>query len=184
MKIHPLFLAVALTAVSLLPSRAAAADTDAGTPLITDKSQLSSPFSDYLEGTDIGALIDGNVSTFWHSDWHNQIEGDFHWIDIDLQQEVKGLMTLYMHRRNAENDHPTSVVVSTSTDGTDWQVADTVVLPYTGFNGVNSDPWAVKDPVRYLRFTVIDCAGSGTGFRKIWHAAELQVYLLLSLIHI
>lgn len=178
MKIHPLFLAVALTAVSLLPSRAAAADTDAGTPLITDKSQLSSPFSDYLEGTDIGALIDGNVSTFWHSDWHNRTEGDFHWIDIDLQQEVKGLMTLYMHRRNAENDHPTSVVVSTSTDGTDWQVADTVVLPYTGFNGVNSDPWAVKDPVRYLRFTVIDCAGSGTGFRKIWHAAELQVYLL------
>ena len=70
---------MALTAVSLLPSHAAAADTDAGIPLITDKSQLSSPFSDYLEGTDIGALIDGNVSTFWHSDWHNRTEGDFHY---------------------------------------------------------------------------------------------------------
>ena len=47
------------------------AQGDEMTPLITDVSQLSSPFSDYLEGTDIGALIDNDPYTFWHSDWHN-----------------------------------------------------------------------------------------------------------------
>lgn len=171
-------MAVGLSVVSLLTSHAALANDDAGTPLIIAKSQLSSPFSDYLEGADIGALIDGNVNTFWHSDWHNQTEGDYHWIDIDLTQEVKGLMTLYMYRRNASNDHPTSVVVSGSTDAANWQVLDTVAMPYTGINGVNSEPWAVENPVRYLRLTVIDCTGAGVGFRKIWHAAELQVYLL------
>lgn len=146
-----------------------------GTPLIVDKSQLSSPFGDYLEGTDLGLLIDGNVNTFWHTDWHNRVPGDYHWVDVDLQKEVKGLLSLYMYRRNTYNDHPTRVAVSGSLDGENWKELATVDLPYQGVGEVWSEPWAVKEPVRYLRFTVVDCYGVGTGFRKIWHAAEMQV---------
>lgn len=149
-----------------------------GTPLIVDKSQLSSPFGDYLEGTDLGMLIDRDVNTYWHTDWHNRVPGDYHWVDVDLQQEVKGVFSLYMYRRNTSNDHPTRVEVSGSTDGVNWKVLDTVDLPYQGVGEVWSDPWVIKEPVRNLRLTVVDCQGTGTGFRKIWHAAELQVCLL------
>lgn len=145
-------------------------------PLITDVSQLSSPFSDYQEGTDIGALIDNNTSTFWHSDWHNQTTGDVHWVDVALKEPVKGIVYLYMHRRNASNDHPTKVVISGSTNGTTWNEIFTADLPYQGFSAVMSEPFAISEPVSHIRLTVTDCTGSSIGFRKIWHAAEIQLY--------
>ena len=147
-------------------------------PLITDVSQLSSPFSDYQEGTDIGALIDNNTSTFWHSDWHNQTTGDVHWVDVALNEPVKGLVYLYMHRRNASNDHPTKVVISGSSNGTTWSEIITAELPYQGFSAVTSEPFVISNPVRHIRLAVTDCTGSSTGYRKIWHAAEIQLYLM------
>ena len=145
-------------------------------PLITDVSQLSSPFSDYQEGIDIGALIDDNTSTFWHSDWHNQTTGDVHWVDVSLKEPVKGLFYLYMHRRKASNDHPTKVVISGSTNGSTYSEIYTAELPYQGFTAVTSEPFAISKPVSYIRLAVTDCAGSSTGYRKIWHAAEIQLY--------
>ena len=154
------------------------AQDDGMRPLITDVSQLSSPFSDYQEGTNIGALIDNNTGTFWHTDWHNQTTGDLHWVDVHLNKPVKGLICLYMHRRNASNDHPTEIVISGSNDGTTWSDITTVTLPYQGFTGVTSDPFIITNEVSYLRLTVTNCQGASTGFRKIWHAAEIQLYLI------
>ena len=148
---------------------------DGAKKLVTDVAQLSSPFSDYQEGTDIGALIDGNISTFWHSDWHNQTTGNLHWVDIALKEPVEGLICLYMHRRNASNDHPTKIVVSGSTNGTTWKEITTIEFPYQGFNGLTSEPFPVKQEVNHFRLTVTDCYGS-SGFRKFWHAAEIQLY--------
>ena len=146
-------------------------------PLITDVSQLSSPFSDYMEGKDIGALIDNNTSTFWHSDWHNQTTGNLHWVDVRLDKPAKGLMCLYMHRRNSANDHPTELVISGSSNGNSWHDIATLALPYQGFTGIMSDPFIIPSEVSHIRLTVTDCYGtSGTGFRTIWHAAEIQLY--------
>ena len=169
-----------LLLLALLPgftSPTIQAQDDEMRPLITDVSQLSSPFSDYLEGTNIGALIDGNTTTFWHSDWHNQTSGDLHWVDVRLDQPAKGIMSLYMHRRNSANDHPTEVVISGSSDGTAWHDIATLALPYQGFTGVTSEPFIITRAVNHLRLTVTDCYGTGgIGFRKIWHAAEIQFY--------
>ena len=154
------------------------AQESGASPLITDVSQLSSPFSDYQEGTNIGALIDNNTSTFWHSDWHNQTTGDVHWVDVALNEPVKGLVYLYMHRRNASNDHPTKVVISGSSNGTTWSEIITAELPYQGFSAVTSEPFVISNPVRHIRLAVTDCTGSSTGYRKIWHAAEIQLYLM------
>lgn len=148
---------------------------DGAKRLVTDVSQLSSSFSDYQEGKDIGALIDNNTSTFWHSDWHNQATGDLHWVDVALKEPVKGLVCLYMHRRNASNDHPTKIVVSGSSDGSIWKEITTVEFPYQGFVGHTSEPFVVKEAVSHFRLTVTDCYGS-SGFRKFWHAAEIQLY--------
>lgn len=151
---------------------------DGGQALITSASQLSSPYSDSVEGTNIGYLIDGNTNTFWHSDWHNYNANDKHWVQITLNETVTGLVSLYMHRRNATNDHPTRIVVSGSTNGTTWKELATLDLPYQGFSGVNSEPWAIREAVKHIRLTVTDCVGSGTGFRTFWHAAEIQLYHL------
>lgn len=160
--------------ISLLNIKAQSLNDGART-LVTDVSQLSSPFSDSQEGKDIGALIDNNTSTFWHSDWHNQTTGDLHWVDIALKEPVKGLVCLYMHRRNSKNDHPTKIVVSGSNDGYTWKELTIVEFPYIGFVGHTSEPFLVKEPVRHFRLTVTDCYSSA-GFRKIWHAAEIQLY--------
>ena len=146
------------------------------TPLITDVSQLSTPFSDYVEGTDIGALIDNNTATYWHSDYHNRVEGNYHWVEVALKKPVKGIFSLYMHRRNCANDHPVKVVVSGSSDAVTWSDIFTAELPYDGFTGVTSDYFSITESVSHLRLTVTDCKGSSLGFRKFWHAAEIQIF--------
>ncbi len=143
-------------------------------PLITSAAQLNSPFGDYQEGTNIEYLIDNNTETFWHTDWHNQTAGDFHWVQVEFDEAVSGLMHFYMHRRNSSNDHPTQVEITASADGTEWLVIDTLDMPYGGFAGVTSSPFVVREPAHYIRITVTDCAGAG--FRKFWHAAEIQLY--------
>lgn len=165
-----------ITFLLSLSSSATRAQNDETIPVITDVSQLSSPFSDYIEGTDIGALIDNNPNTFWHSDWHNQTEGDLHWIDITLDAPVKGIFQLYMHRRDCMNDHPTRVVISGSSDGASWSDIYTAELPYKGFTGVTSDYFTISKAVNHIRLTVTDCKGQSSTFRKIWHAAEIQLY--------
>ena len=160
----------------LLSFSVSKAQNNGMTPLITDVSQLSTPFSDYIEGTDIGALIDNNSATFWHTDYHNRVEGDFHWVDIALKKPVKGLFSLYMHRRDCANDHPVKVVVSVSSDAVTWSDVYTAELPYEGFTGVMSDCFPITKSVSNIRLTVTDCTGSSSGFRKFWHAAEIQIF--------
>ena len=56
---------------------------DPDSRLILRETQLSSPASDSSEGQHIEYLIDDNVTTFWHSDWHGTYSGD-HYVQIDL----------------------------------------------------------------------------------------------------
>ena len=149
------------------------AQTEGMRPLITHESQLSSPFTDAMEGSDIGALIDGNIYTYWHSDWHSTPRADYHWVDVELPEPAKGIFCLYMHRRNSSNDHPTDVLVSVSSDGDIWQDAAELSLPYQGFSGVTSAPFKITSPIKYIRITPTDCYSV---FSSIWHAAELQIY--------
>lgn len=149
------------------------AQEDGMTPLITDAWQLSSPYTDSMEGTDIGALIDGDPSTYWHSDWHSTPRAEAHWVDVALNEPEQGIFCLYMHRRNSTNDHPTEVIVSGSSNGESWQELATLSLPYQGFSGVTSAPFRITEPVSFIRITPTDCYSV---FSTIWHAAELQLY--------
>lgn len=143
------------------------------TPLITDVRQLSSLFTDPEEGTDIGALIDDNIYTFWHSDWHSTPRADYHWIDVQFPEPVYGICYLSMYRRNSSNDHPTEFEVYGSTDGDEWHTIKTLSLPYQGITEVKSDTFHIAEEVNFLRLIATNCSPS---FRTIWHAAELQIY--------
>lgn len=150
--------------------------TEFGDPLITDVSQLSSPFSDSAEGTNIGALIDFDPGTFWHSDWHGEVAGDYHWLQIALPEAMEGKMVLWIKRRTTDNDHP-SVAVITGSLTADFGVEipiDTLELGNASSGQeFTTGTWVIPEPVRYIRFTPINCSPE---FRKYWHAADINLY--------
>lgn len=150
--------------------------TDFGDPLITDVSQLSSPFSDEAEGTDIGALIDFDPSTFWHSDWHGKVAGDYHWLQIELPEAMEGKMVLWIKRRTTDNDHPSKAVITgslTADFGMEIPIDTLELGNASSGQEFTTGTWVIPEPVRYIRFTPINCSPE---FRKYWHAADINLY--------
>ncbi|GEM_PF-614197 len=149
-----------------------------GTPLITDVSQLSSNASDWQEGQHLEYLIDEDWSTFWHTDWHGVVTDALHYLQVDLREQVKGELVLYMQRRNSGNDHPSEMRVEASNDAKTWTYLTTLDMPNarTAEESV-SDPFPLDKAYRYLRFAATNCGGSA-GYRIFWHTAEFQLYLL------
>lgn len=154
---------------------------DFGDPLITSADQLSSPFSDESEGQHIEYLCDMDFNTHWHSDYHNKVAGDFHWLQIELPEEMEGKLVLWIKRRgnNCANDHPSKAVLTgslTSDFGIEIPI-DTLVLDNAAAGlEFTSKAWTIPEPVKFIRFTPIDCQGTSAGFRKYWHAAEINLY--------
>ena len=154
---------------------------DFGDPLITSADQLSSPFSDSSEGQNIGALCDMDFNTHWHSDYHNTKAGDLHWLQIQLPEVMEGNMVLWIKRRgnNCANDHPSKAVLTGSLTP-DFAIEipiDTLVLENAAAGlEFTTGTWTIPEPVKYIRFTPIDCQGTGAGFRIYWHAAEINLY--------
>ena len=73
-------------------------------PLITDANQLSSPASDSQEGQNLEYLLDGDPNTFWHSDWHNEYDGD-HYLQVELKDNTDANAVMRFTRRgNAWNN--------------------------------------------------------------------------------
>ncbi|MEE0870026.1 MAG: leucine-rich repeat protein [Bacteroidaceae bacterium] len=146
-------------------------------PLITDDSQLSSPYSDPDEGS-LDALIDNDPYTFWHSNWHSYSHEEPHYLQIELADLTAGDFILYMKRRDVSSDHPTRVRLdfyadSTFTDSVSFEVE----MPQTGMTFHGSEVaseimTAVQICSKYVRVTATQTSSS----RVYWHAAELQLF--------
>lgn len=150
-------------------------------PLITDASQLSSPYSDADEGTGdahgLQVLIDGEASTFWHSDWHGATTGT-HYIQVNNLVDLPEMWGFSVTRRNVTNDHPTKwVVYGVPADKPDATMAectliDTVATPF----GSNTETVGTKalpsNGFTSFRFYVIDCAPT---YRTYFHSSEFQI---------
>ena len=142
--------------------------------LLTDAAQLSSNASDSSEGKNIGALIDGDVSTFWHSDWHGVCTDQYHYLQTALNVSYEGYVMLDITRRNATNDHPSQFLVEGSIDGETFTTITTLDVPFAGPSTVEKVVFEVPS-VNYLRFSATNCGG-GAGFRTYWHSSEFQLY--------
>ena len=150
-----------------------------GEPLITEASQLSSNASDRDEGQHIEYLIDGNPSTYWHTDWHGDYNVDAHYLQVELNEEFTGDLTVVMTRRNNNDDHPTAMNVLGSLDGENYFTVTSLDFPFDGpASAVVSETFSVSEPIKYLRFVVTNTASTAVGFnfRKFWHTAEFQLY--------
>ena len=164
------------------------------TPAITSADQMSSPYSDPSEGTNIGALIDDNPDTFWHSTWHGLAEGvdpffyygegyedglECHYIQYSDMENIVGDCELYLRERaGADNDRvKTLVIVGTDnlkTADEDWDVIAKITLPNTDAGQENTVPFTVETAYPYWRLFVIETASASYAFRQFWHAAEIH----------
>ena len=85
-----------------------------GEGIITAPEQFLSDFSDSEEGTDFSYLIDGDCSTFWHSDWHGTAPEDTpHSFVVRLPEAYKALSFLahYTGRLDGNNCAPVEMKI-------------------------------------------------------------------------
>lgn len=76
---------------------------------------------DEAEGQHPEYMLDGDVNTFFHSDWHGKVT-DTHFLQVNLG-EGNGLTDFainYNRRMNNNNNRPTEIVIKGSNDGENW----------------------------------------------------------------
>lgn len=144
--------------------------------LISDASQFSSPYSDSSEGTDFGALLDGNTSTYWHSDWHNGNKPNHtHYLQVALIEPVEGDIAMTITRRPVSNDHITVWTVfgsnNAEAEDAEWTFLSYITTPYgSNTETLTSLPFNTKG-FQNLRF-YIDGTTTGRGYG---HVSEFQL---------
>ncbi|MBR5395251.1 MAG: discoidin domain-containing protein [Bacteroidaceae bacterium] len=157
------------------------------TPLITDAAQMSSPNSDSVEGTNIGNLLDGDASTFWHTDWHGEsaermVYNDIecHYLQLTGMDNFVGDCEIYLRERAADNDRVKKFALlgtdNLKNEDEDWELIADLTVPHTGSGEESTISLHVDDSYPYIRMLVYDTDGSSYAFRTFWHAAELQFY--------
>ena len=149
------------------------------TAMITSADQLYSPFSDRDEGQHIEYIIDGDKSTFWHTDWHGEHPDDeYHWLQIADMSEFVGDCEIYIGRRAIDTDNPARAKLLGSNDpdaaDEDWEeIIELELGNATNASDYTTPRFNVETPYEYIRFVVTDAKSE---FRTYWHTAELQFY--------
>ncbi len=166
----------------------AAATMSVGDPMIKDPKQLSSNASDETEGKVLGYLIDGDASTFWHSDWHGAVK-EPHYLQVTFDQPVSGIIKVDMTRRaGAGNGDVTRMYVTASNDGENWDRIGYIEMPFGSVGErILSTPVDLGGSYTNLRFIMTKRRGftTDTQFEKeldpfgeectYFHAAEFQI---------
>lgn len=80
------------------------------------------------DGTGAPALVDGNVTTYWHSPWSGSVTNADPtygiYVDIALKSPLKAIVLSYCTRAGNANGVPTHIVVGVSNDGASWTVLE------------------------------------------------------------
>lgn len=153
------------------------AKLDEETPLVTDVSQFSSPYTESSEGS-IDALIDGDAGTFWHSAWSGgAVPGGTHYLQVEIMDESVTNAAFKYTRRNVANDHLTEVGVygtnEFDAEKDACELLGTTSLPFTNnTETLTSDVFPTKG-YKYLRFYGNTMYPNTRGY---FHMAEFQLY--------
>ena len=118
--------------------------------LVTTAEQLGSNAADPEEGKDFGFLLDGDVKTMWHSNWHangpQPEEDGAHSLDMTLSEAAQ-LITIQVITRDKTggqaDGRPTAVRIMASNDGELW---DEIVGTHQENVGSDEEPvWEEAD---------------------------------------
>lgn len=133
---------------------------------------LSSNASDYLEGKHLEYLIDDDPGTFWHSDWHGEVQ-ETHYLQIDIAQPLEGDIALYIKRRLTENNHVTLIGCHGSRDGSNWTFLGNI-MPGNAYSGGETTSNAVSlngEAYEHFRFYFLE----NTDGKMFAHFAEIRL---------
>ncbi len=147
--------------------------------LITDVSQLSSPYTDASEGS-LANLIDGDASTFWHSDWHNgSVPYGTHYLQVEVEEEYEEMLFKFT-RRSANENHITEWGIygvpsgSPDADKDNCTFLAEMETPYTDrTETITSDPFPSAG-FTVFRFYIDGTTGEGQN--GYGHMSEFQLY--------
>jgi hypothetical protein len=156
-------------------------DEEVQIPLTASSFSPNAP--DRSEGTNLGALVDNDKATFFHTDWHSEYDVPIHWLQVDLGKEVSGSFRLYYAPRNNKDNKPIDFDLFASVTGGDdadeWvliknftQEADG--LPVTATDDYTSAVLEIREPFRYIRYSV-NATNNGS---KFWTMSEFKFYQL------
>lgn len=141
-------------------------------------NQLSSNASDWQEGQHIEYLVDYNPYTFWHSDWHSQVD-ETHYIQVDFNEPVGGNIGLYVVRRFESGNHVTLMGVLGSNNNSQWDDLGEIVLGNASSGQeFTSDPVSLGDnKYKSLRFTILEnSSGNHFGHFAEFFPTHVTVY--------
>lgn len=129
------------------------------------------------DGGGVSALLDGDATTYFHSQWSGTAVPDDHYLQVDMgaSNVIEGLKFAYSVRNpddnNGQSPHPTVISVYGSVDGSDFSQLlatfkstdeDNPLPAYTS-KGTKWTSTVIRAnvPCRYLRFVVTGSQGPG-----------------------
>ncbi|GAB3651650.1 DUF1735 domain-containing protein [Echinicola sediminis] len=116
--------------------------------------------------------LDGNIGTFWHTQWYGGSPGPPHDIAIDMGESklVSGLS--FVQRQNRSTGDVNEIYVELSGDGENWTRVD--IFPGNLPDDNANNPVFLKSPqtARYFKVTITNTYGN-TNFT---HLAEIYAF--------
>ena len=126
---------------------------DEETKLITESSQFSSPWTDPTEGS-LDNLLDGDISTYWHSSWQDgTIPAHTHYLDVALKEATHSLVAMTISRRPSSNDHITQWSVYGSATPDIYYTQDEIDAAQEGDDAYGKTTNDVKTPGEWHKLT-------------------------------
>jgi len=108
---------VSSTALPVQPVRTKVTDK---IPLPGENMYCNKPDPD--EGKNIGLLVDGSTSNYFHTDWHNP-GTEPHYIDITLPDPIETTFEIKTSYRNGRYGQcPVEITILGSNDGSNWEI--------------------------------------------------------------
>ncbi|PWS32870.1 discoidin domain-containing protein [Pedobacter paludis] len=104
-------------------------------------------------------VLDGNINTFWHTQWQGASPKFPHWISIDMgsTKTIHGFSI--MDRQGSSYDGAKNVIISTSSDGITW--TDLTPITLTATNAKQMVDVIPVNNVRYFKVTALNSMADG-----------------------
>ncbi len=123
----------------------------------------------------VESLVDGDVSTYWHSAWSSGVEPLPHWIHITFDEEtLVGGFNYTFRQPSGITDRPNHWDVQVSTDGENWETVweSEADLPVEPVDEMQTLEFGENFSSTHFRIRILDTYGS----RDWTHLSTIEIF--------